>query len=110
MILGRALLVSGVGATAGVCAAIVTTRTLAALLFEVKPSDAATIASVLAVLMMNALVASWIQRAAPRASILLVLCAGSDPRLASKPRNLTGPRIAQPRRARLAKRLLPVPV
>jgi putative ABC transport system permease protein len=60
MIVSRAFVLAGVGALAGLVAALVATRSLGALLFEVRPGDPVTIMFVLAVLLLAAMAATWI--------------------------------------------------
>jgi len=60
MILVEALRVAVVGLTLGVAAALAVTRFLRALLFEVTPTDPATFAGVIVVLLGAALVATYV--------------------------------------------------
>ncbi len=60
MVVGRGLLVTAIGLAIGMIAAIPLTRSLETLLFEVKPLDAATIATVIAGLAVVAGLASYL--------------------------------------------------
>ena len=60
MVVGRGLLVAAIGLAIGMIAAIPLTRSLEALLFEVKPLDAATIVSVTMGLALVAGLASYL--------------------------------------------------
>jgi ABC-type antimicrobial peptide transport system permease subunit len=50
MVLGRGLLLVGAGVSAGLLAALVCTRVLAALLYDVRPTDPAVLAAIVALL------------------------------------------------------------
>jgi ABC-type antimicrobial peptide transport system permease subunit len=60
LILGSGMRVVLMGATIGLGGALALTRLLKSLLFGVKPRDAATLAAVVAVLIVVALVAAWL--------------------------------------------------
>jgi len=60
MVAGNALRLAGAGIAIGLALAFATTRYLGSLLFEVRPTDPFTLSSVCALLVMIALVASWI--------------------------------------------------
>ena len=60
MFVRQGLLLTGIGVACGVAAAVALTRLMTALLFEVSPLDPATYCAVCAVLLMAALVASYI--------------------------------------------------
>jgi ABC-type antimicrobial peptide transport system permease subunit len=59
-VFGRALMLTTVGVSAGIAAALGITRVLASLLFEMKPTDEATFAAVSVVVTCVALVAGFI--------------------------------------------------
>jgi ABC-type antimicrobial peptide transport system permease subunit len=59
-VLGGALAVAGAGGAAGLAAALGTSRVLASQLYEVSPSDPATLAGVCALLLAVALLAAWL--------------------------------------------------
>jgi putative ABC transport system permease protein len=60
MVLRRTLALAATGIAIGAAAALATTRVLANLLFEVKPSDPATFVTVAALLAGIAVLASWV--------------------------------------------------
>jgi len=60
MFVRQGLLLTGIGVVCGVAAAVALTRLMTALLFEVSPLDPATYCAVCAVLLMAALLASYI--------------------------------------------------
>jgi putative ABC transport system permease protein len=60
MIVSRAFLLAGGGALLGIVAALLATRALGTLLFEVRPGDPVTIVVVLVVLVLAAMAATWI--------------------------------------------------
>jgi putative ABC transport system permease protein len=59
LVIGRGLMLAGIGVTLGLAVALGTTRYLTSLLFDVKPTDRATFAVVAALLMLVALVACF---------------------------------------------------
>lgn len=59
MIVQRSTLLMAVGTALGAIASVATTRSLETLLFGVSPNDIATLAGVLAVIVMAALLATW---------------------------------------------------
>jgi ABC-type antimicrobial peptide transport system permease subunit len=59
-VLARSLALVGAGAAIGLAGALAVTRVLGSLLFEVRPGDPATLASVTALLLLVAVVASWV--------------------------------------------------
>jgi ABC-type antimicrobial peptide transport system permease subunit len=63
MVLRRALALMGIGLAIGVAGALAATRTMAGLLFDVRPSDAGSfagaIASLVAVALLASLVPAW---------------------------------------------------
>jgi ABC-type antimicrobial peptide transport system permease subunit len=60
MVLGQALTVAGIGAAAGLVAALVSSRLLTAMLFEVSPTDPVTLAGVSLLLLAVALLAAYL--------------------------------------------------
>jgi hypothetical protein len=60
MVLRRGLVIAGVGAIGGVAGALATNRLVASMLYEVSPTDALTLIGVTAVLVVVALVATFI--------------------------------------------------
>ena len=60
MVLGQALRLAAVGSAIGVAAALMTTRVLRAFLYEVMPTDLRTYIAIVVLLVVAALVASWI--------------------------------------------------
>ncbi|HKE90551.1 MAG TPA: ADOP family duplicated permease [Gemmatimonadales bacterium] len=60
MIVGRGLWLAGLGAVIGLAVAVVTTRWLAASLFQVSPTDPVTLGLVTLALLVVALVACWL--------------------------------------------------
>jgi ABC-type antimicrobial peptide transport system permease subunit len=60
MFLRQGLILTGIGVACGVAAAVALTRLMTALLFEVSPLDPTTYCAVCAVLLMAALLASYI--------------------------------------------------
>jgi putative ABC transport system permease protein len=60
MVLRRALVLMGVGLAVGVAGALALTRTMAGLLFEVRPTDAASFAGAIGALACVALLASLV--------------------------------------------------
>jgi predicted permease len=74
LVLRRALTLTAIGLTAGVCGAAAATRFLAGMLFEVRPFDVTTYAAVIAALAALSLMATyWPARRATRIDPLLVL-------------------------------------
>ena len=60
LVVGQGMSLATVGVTAGIAGALVLTRVMAAVLYDVRTTDPATFATVVAVLLAAALVASWL--------------------------------------------------
>ena len=60
LVMGQAVLTTGVGLALGLLGAIVVTRLMTGLLFDVRPADPVALACAPAVLGLVALVASWL--------------------------------------------------
>jgi len=60
LVVGQGMLLAGIGVAAGIAGALVLTRVMATVLYEVRTTDPATFAAVVAVLLGAALVASWL--------------------------------------------------
>ena len=60
LVVAHGLAIAGVGAVAGIIVAAATTRVLQSLLYDVNPTDPATFAAILAVLVLCVVAASWI--------------------------------------------------
>ncbi len=60
LVVRRALTDAGVGVAVGLVGALLTTRMLAALLFEVRPTDPATLGTAAVLLLATAVAASWL--------------------------------------------------
>jgi ABC-type antimicrobial peptide transport system permease subunit len=60
LIVGHGMLLAGIGVIAGVAGALVLTRAMAAVLYDVRTTDLATFATVVTVLLGAALLASWL--------------------------------------------------
>jgi ABC-type antimicrobial peptide transport system permease subunit len=60
MVVGRALVDAVIGVAVGVAGAVALTRELSSLLYSVKPADPASLVSAGALLLVTAMVASWI--------------------------------------------------
>jgi predicted permease len=74
LMLGRGLKLTAIGLAAGVLGAIASTRLLSGMLFEIKPDDVVTYASVVGVLGLLSLLATYVPaRRATRVDPLLVL-------------------------------------
>jgi ABC-type antimicrobial peptide transport system permease subunit len=74
MVMARGVLLTGIGMTLGLAAALLAARGMRAVLFEVTPTDPLTYATVLALLAIVALIATYIPaRTAARADPVAVL-------------------------------------
>ena len=60
LVVGQGMTLAGVGVAAGVAGALLLTQVMEAVLYETQPTDPATFAVVVAVLLGTALVASWL--------------------------------------------------
>jgi predicted permease len=60
LVIGKGMLLAGIGVTAGVSGAWVLTRSMQAVLYDIRPSDPVTFAEVVAVLLGASLLASWL--------------------------------------------------
>ena len=60
MVLGESLLIAGTGALVGLAAAIATSRVIANLLFEVSPTDPASLLGVSGLVLLIALLAAYL--------------------------------------------------
>jgi predicted permease len=60
LIVGHGMTLAAVGVVAGIAGALVLTRVMATVLYEVRSTDPATFATVVAVLLATALLASWL--------------------------------------------------
>ncbi len=59
-VVGEALLLSGVGLLLGIGGALLVTRVMSSMLFEVSPVDPASFAATIATLGVTALAAAWV--------------------------------------------------
>ena len=74
MVLGQALVLAGIGVAAGLLGALALSRAIAGLLFDLSPTDPATLASMAAALALVAVVASYLPaRRAMRVDPMVVL-------------------------------------
>jgi predicted permease len=60
LVVGQGMLLAGIGVAAGIAGALVLTRVMATVLYDVRTTDPATFAAVVVVLLGAALVASWL--------------------------------------------------
>jgi putative ABC transport system permease protein len=60
MVIGQGVALAGMGAAAGIVVALVATRLLRSLLYEVTPSDPATFIGIVALVAIAAVLASWL--------------------------------------------------
>jgi len=60
LVVGQGMMLAGIGVTAGIAGALVLTRVMAAVLYDVRTTDPATFATVVVVLLGAAFVASWL--------------------------------------------------
>jgi ABC-type antimicrobial peptide transport system permease subunit len=60
LVVGQGMSLAALGVVAGIAGALVLTRVMAAVLYDVRTTDPATFATVVAVLLAAALVASWL--------------------------------------------------
>ncbi|MGV3709603.1 MAG: ABC transporter permease [Gemmatimonas sp.] len=60
MVVGQGLAIASVGAVVGIAVALATSHVLQSMLYEVKPTDPATFASIVVILLLSVAAASWI--------------------------------------------------
>ena len=60
LVIGQGMLLAAMGVTAGIVGALLLTRVMATVLYEVRTTDPATFATVVVTLLGAALVASWL--------------------------------------------------
>jgi ABC-type antimicrobial peptide transport system permease subunit len=60
LVIGQGMLLAAIGVTAGIAGALLLTRVMATVLYDVRTTDPATFATVVVVLLGAALIASWL--------------------------------------------------